>query len=194
VRRLKNCEDQESWRTFFETYWKLIYSVAIKAGLKDAEAQDVVQETTLSVVKQMPNFKADPSFGSFKGWLLNITRRRIVDQFRKRGRLASMNSRYVDSETATDAVNNIPDLKANELEQLWDKEWNETLLENATRSAREQVSAKQFQIFDLYVLKGWPVEKVEKFLKVSQTQVYLAKHRVGAVIKREVERLEKLMG
>jgi len=31
--RLQNWEDQESWRVFFDTYWRLIYSVALKSGL-----------------------------------------------------------------------------------------------------------------------------------------------------------------
>ena len=39
--RLKNREDQESWQDFFDTYWKLVYGVAIKAGLTDQEAQEV---------------------------------------------------------------------------------------------------------------------------------------------------------
>ena len=47
--RLKDREDQASWQEFFDTYWRLIYSVATKAGLNDAEAQDVVQETVISV-------------------------------------------------------------------------------------------------------------------------------------------------
>ena len=28
--RLQNWEDHESWRVFFDTYWRLIYSVALK--------------------------------------------------------------------------------------------------------------------------------------------------------------------
>ena len=43
VNRLRNRSDQESWREFFNTYWKLIYAVALKAGLTDQEAEDVVQ-------------------------------------------------------------------------------------------------------------------------------------------------------
>src|SRR2546425_8473448 len=66
IERLKNWDDQESWRQFFDTYWKLIYGVAIKSGLTHPEAQDVVQETVMSVCKNMPNFKADPAYGSFK--------------------------------------------------------------------------------------------------------------------------------
>src|SRR5205809_4936804 len=81
--RLKDWDDQESWKDFFDTYWKLVYGVAIKSGLNDAEAQDVVQETVLSVAKKMHAFKYDPAVGTFKSWLLLITRRRIADHLRK---------------------------------------------------------------------------------------------------------------
>src|ERR1044071_1926253 len=85
--RLRDWENQDSWREFFDTYWQLIYQVARKAGFNDAEAQDVVQETLLSVAQQMPGFKYDRTAGRFKGWLLQIARRRIADQFRKRYRI-----------------------------------------------------------------------------------------------------------
>src|ERR1035437_2390243 len=84
IQRLKDWQDQSSWQDFFDTYWKLIYGVATKGGLTKAEAQDVVQETMISVAKHMPNFKYDPAIGSFKAWLLNMTRWRITDQLRKR--------------------------------------------------------------------------------------------------------------
>jgi RNA polymerase sigma-70 factor (ECF subfamily) len=51
--RLKDWGDQKSWQDFFDTYWRLIHSVAIKAGLSEAEAQDVVQETVLTVAKKL---------------------------------------------------------------------------------------------------------------------------------------------
>src|SRR6185295_19341664 len=82
--RLKDWGDQESWKEFFDTYWKLIYSAALKSGLTDAEAQDVVQETVLSVAKKMPDFTYDPAVGSFKRWLLQLTGWRIYRQLQKR--------------------------------------------------------------------------------------------------------------
>src|SRR5258707_13657685 len=84
VSRLRQWDDQESWGEFFSTYWKLIYSVATKAGLTEEEAEDVVQETVLSVAKKMDTFKYDPEVCSFRGWLMHVTRLRIIDQFRKR--------------------------------------------------------------------------------------------------------------
>src|SRR5580700_7935799 len=76
--RLKNWNDDESWKVFFETYWRLIYNTAVRAGLNDAQAQDVVQETVISVLKSISSFRYDPSKGTFKGWLLRLTQRRIV--------------------------------------------------------------------------------------------------------------------
>src|SRR5688572_6475600 len=82
--RLKNWNDQESWREFFNRYWRFIYSVALRAGLTETEAEEVVQETVITVAKQMPAFKYDRSKGTFKGWLQKTTRWKISTQLRKR--------------------------------------------------------------------------------------------------------------
>src|SRR5258707_14472824 len=71
--RLKDRKDENSWKVFFDTYWKFIYNVGIKSGLSQHEAQDVVQETVISVMKAMPSFSYDPANGSFKQWLLQLT-------------------------------------------------------------------------------------------------------------------------
>ncbi|HTI71939.1 MAG TPA: sigma-70 family RNA polymerase sigma factor, partial [Candidatus Limnocylindria bacterium] len=84
--RLKSWDEQDSWREFFETYWRLIFETARKAGLDEASAQDVVQDTVIAVAKEMPGFGYDRAKGSFKGWLLVITKRRIADALRKRYR------------------------------------------------------------------------------------------------------------
>ena len=121
IGRLKDMDDQQSWQEFFDAYWKLIYSVALKAGLSDAEAQEVVQETVISVAKKMPEFKADPAAGSFKSWLLLITRRRIADQFRKRLRRVQPPRRRADETTRTSTVGRIPDPASLDLESVWEE-------------------------------------------------------------------------
>ena len=68
--RMRGEGNDDSWHEFFETYWKLIYNAGRKGGLSDAEAQDVVQETIISVYKSLPSFEYDPKAGSFKAWLL----------------------------------------------------------------------------------------------------------------------------
>src|SRR5215831_9811818 len=82
--RLKNLEDEVSWQQFFDTYWQLIYRIAVRSGLTDSEGQDVVQETVITASKHLPAFRYDPKVCSFKTWLLRLARWRIIDQFRKR--------------------------------------------------------------------------------------------------------------
>ena len=61
----------------------LIYAVAIKSGLSDAEAQDVVQETVITVARAIHTFKRDRTLGSFKGWLRNITHNKLHEYWRR---------------------------------------------------------------------------------------------------------------
>lgn len=187
--RLKDWNDQASWKDFFDTYWKLIYAVAIKAGLSDTEAQEVVQETVITVARKMNEFKADPAFGSFKGWLLHITRWRITDQIRKRQSAICGGGHRGTDTGSTDILGRVPDPGGLKLEALWNEEWEENLIDTALERVKRVANAKQYQIFYLHVIKKTPVQKVAHTLGVNAAQVYLSKHRVGNLLKKEVEQL-----
>ena len=189
--RLEDRGDQDSWRDFFNTYWRLIYSVAIKSGLTESEAQDVVQETIISVARDIHKFKRDRTLGSFKGWLRNLTRWRIADQLRKRTRAL----RADDSKTGEDLprpdVARIPDPAGEAGESAWDREWQANLLKAALETVKRTVREEHYQIFDLYVLRQMPVRDVARALGVNVGLVYLVKFRISALLKKEVRRLEK---
>jgi RNA polymerase sigma factor (sigma-70 family) len=191
--RLEDRGDQDSWRDFFNTYWRLIYAVALKSGLTEAEAQDVVQETIISVARDIHKFKRDRSLGSFKGWLHNIIRWRIADQYRKRTRAL----RADDSKTGTGEdgprpdVAEIPDPAGDAGEAVWEEEWQANLLKAALEIIKRRVKEEHYQIFDLYVLQQWPVRDVARALGVSVGLVYLVKYRISAQLKKEVRRLEE---
>jgi RNA polymerase sigma factor (sigma-70 family) len=193
VKRLRNWEDHGGWQDFFDTYWKLIYAVAIKAGLSDVEAQDVVQETVVAVAKQMRAGGYDRAKSSFKNWLCLITRRRIIDHFRKRTdpkMRAVPRTSAGGSTTGTDALARLADPASLALEAVWEEEWRKNLVDAAIERVKQQVAPKQFQIFDLSILRDLPMGDVTKILKVNAAQIYLARHRVGVLIKKEVKRLE----
>lgn len=190
--RLKDWDDQRSWREFFDAYWRLIYSTALKAGLSHSEAQDVVQETVITVAKKMGEFKTDPAHGSFKSWLLNVTRWRITDQLRKRARQeqhAHVSAQPGTARTAT--IERVRDPAALNLEAEWEIEWEKNLLQIALDRVKGRVKPEQFQMFDLLVRQEWPALKVARRLRTSVTQVYYAKFRIKSLIKEEVKKLEK---
>jgi RNA polymerase sigma-70 factor (ECF subfamily) len=191
--RLKDWDDQESWRDFFNIYWRLIYRSAIKAGLSNAEAQDVVQETLLELARKMPGFKYDPAVGSFKGWLLRTTQWKISGQFKRRRRESREVNLASDNGTGTAAIEGMPDPAALNLDSFWDAEWERNLLDAAMENVKRKVSPAQFEMFYLNVMKEKPVREVAATLEVSAAQVYLAKHRVGGLLKREIEGLQRKM-
>jgi RNA polymerase sigma factor (sigma-70 family) len=191
IRRLKNWQDDASWQDFFRVYWKLIYGIARKAGLADDEAQDVVQETLIAVAKHMPTFNYDPTIGSFKAWLLNITRWRIIDRFRKRQPAAARAARETTSGTAT--IDGVPDPNAPDLDAIWEAEWETNLLQVAKENLKRRIDPQHSQIFDFYVDKEWPPEKVAERFSISVDMVYQTKHRVIQLLRAEVARLEKEM-
>ncbi|NCF93151.1 MAG: sigma-70 family RNA polymerase sigma factor [Verrucomicrobiaceae bacterium] len=191
IERLDNWEDQKTWDEFYKTYWRLIYSVATRAGLRSEEAVDAVQETILSIAKQSKHKKYDPDAGSFKSWLMNMTRWRIADQFRKRAKDTASLYAQADDDRRTAVLDRVEDPAPAPLDRMWEEEWQKNLAETALAKVKSRVSPKQFQIFDCYVIKGWDVKKVQTDLGVSMAQVYLAKHRVGGLIKKEVEGLQQ---
>lgn len=181
--RLKRTEDQDGWQRFFDTYAGVVHALAVRSGLNQAEADDALQETMLSVAKEMPNFKYDPSRGSFKSWLFQISRRRIADQFRRRVR----NQR--DGNDANDLMSEVPDPNGDALTQLWEDEWRENQLHLAVERVKRKVAARQWQMFDLVALQHWPTERICSFLGVNRAQLYMARMRVGRLLKAEIQAL-----
>jgi RNA polymerase sigma factor (sigma-70 family) len=190
LHRLKNWEDQAGWRVFFNTYWRLIYSVACKAGLSDADAQDVVQDTMLSVAKKMPGFQYNPSIGSFKSWLMQIARRRITDQFRKRRYQVAGQHLPREERLDTAVAEKLPDPAVN-LERIWDEEWERSLFEAALEKVKSGVDPLQFQIFHLHVIKKVDAKSVAQRLGVKLAAVYFAKYKISALITKEIRSRER---
>ena len=202
LQRLQSGEDQESW-DFYDIYGGLMRSFAAKAGLTSEEAEEVVQETVIGVSRRLPEFVYDPKVCRFKTWLLNQTRWQILRQLKRRANPASAAqsgaapgvptdaSHSADETAGTDAMARIPDPSIPDFGAEWDQEWEKGLLTRALERVSQQIDERQFQIFDLYVTKAWPAGRVAKMLGVSVARVYLTKHRVAALLKKEVRRLEK---
>jgi RNA polymerase sigma factor (sigma-70 family) len=191
--RLRDCQDQAGWREFFDTYWRLIYNVARSSGLADAEAQDVVQNTFIYLVRRMPNFRYDRARGSFKSWLRVVTRSRILVYWRREKTNATLRRELPNRETedCADIMELQPDPAADALDEIWQREWEANLLSQAFTRLRSKVASQHLLIFRLTTISDLPPMQVAKKLGVSLAQIYLARHRVGKLFKAEVLRLRR---
>lgn len=203
LQRLKTGDDPQSWRDFYRIYGGLIRFFAEKAGLTANETEEVVQETAIGVTRGLPEFTYDPKVCRFKSWMLNLTRWRIQDQIRRRRKLGPRSDaaesgarmRQLESGTSLGGVpiiESIADPSVPEFGAEWDKAWEKNLLDQALEALRVRIEERQLQVFDLCVTKDWPLGDVARTLGISVARVYPAKHRVSALLKKEVRRLEHL--
>lgn len=200
LNRIKDLGDDASWREFFEVYWELIYNLATKAGLNESEAQEVVQETVITVSRRINSFKTGAEHGSFKAWLLQQARWRIIDQFRKRDRFSAQ-ANVTDAwrglpagredSTATALQNRIPDPATLDLDKAWEEEWEKHLLKMAIERVKSEVSASQFQMFDLHSLQGLSAKETAKTLGTSVIAVHMATSRLRKRLRGEIKRLSR---
>jgi RNA polymerase sigma-70 factor (ECF subfamily) len=203
LNRLKEPGADGSWAEFHRTYRGLLVGVARRAGLTELEAQEAVQETLIAVAKKMPEFRYEPGRDSFKGWLLQIARWKIADQIRRRNRSPSdageppsvaerlaMTKESWEEETAVTGCQ-LADTH-DDFQLIWDAEWTRHLLDQALGRVKRQARPEHYATYHLCVVEERPITEVCRILGVSAGAVYLAKHRVGVLVKKELLRLQQL--
>ena len=75
-----------------------------------------------------------------------------------------------------------------EIERIWDHEWETNLKQAAMERVKRHVDLKHFQVFDL-CLSGHNPADIARTLRVRQAHVYLIRHRLMKLLRREMEQL-----
>jgi RNA polymerase sigma-70 factor (ECF subfamily) len=204
LERLRDAGDEASWAEFHRSYHGLLVGVARRAGLNEHEADEAVQETLIAIAKKMPEFHYAPGKDSFKGWLLQIARWKIVDQIRRRPQprsasqarepatVAERLARQTDPQHEDSAGGQHLLDPRDEFESIWDAEWGCHLLKQALGRVKRQAKPEHYAIYHLSVVEEQPIVEVCRTLGISAAAVYLAKYRVGALVKKELLRLRKV--
>ena len=188
--RLRDWKDAASWEEFYRLYRKLVHGLAERAGLTHAEAEEVTQDVFKRVAETIHEFEANPQRGSFRRWLMNLTRWRIADKFRERPKGAGQGARRDATSEGTATIERIPAPERSNIEVGWDAEWQRHVLDAAFGRIARRIKPRHFQVFDLYVRQGWPVLRVARELGLNPASVYLIGFRVTKQLKAEVARLE----
>jgi RNA polymerase sigma-70 factor (ECF subfamily) len=87
----------------------------------------------------------------------------------------------------------VPDPAGTLLEAIWEEEWETRLLQTALARIKRQVQPEHYQIYHLHVILGQPVREVARALDVNTAQIYLTKHRVGNLLKKEMRKLKQVL-
>lgn len=182
--RIRDPHDARAWSEFVQLYAPLLHSYAMKNRLQDADAADLAQDTLRLVLRAAPEFVYEPTRGSFRGWLFTIARNEIRKFVTRK---ASRQRGTGDSEVR-DMLAEHPEDDPSEGE--WDKEYQLHLFHWAARRVQAEYREATWQAFWRTVVGGEEIEAVARDLGQSLGAVYIARSRVTARIRQEIETVQ----
>jgi RNA polymerase sigma-70 factor (ECF subfamily) len=156
-------------------YGPLVFAQARRLGLREDEAEEVMQQVLLKLLEKLPGFAYDRSKGSFKGLLKKIVREQAIDLGRRQRARVEVPESLAAPEQDLDAA--------------FEREWLQAHLETALDRVRNEVKPTTFQAFDLLVLKEWPVARVAEFLGQTPNHLAQSKRRVLQRLRAQLEEL-----
>ena len=182
--RVRDTEDHTAWQEFVAIYAPLIHAYAMRRGLQDADAADVAQQVLQSIARAIPGFEYDPKKGTFRGWLFTITRNHLLKSFQQHRRTPT-----ATGDTAfQDTLNQQEDAASDE--ELWNLEHERQLFQWATEKVRVDFKESTWNAFWGVAVEGKPASEVAETLEMSTGAVYIAKSRVMARLREEIEAIE----
>lgn len=195
LKRLTSLDDQAAWREFFERYWTLIVHYANGVGLSRTQAEDVLQETMVVLMRVMPRFKYDSERGRFRGYLRTVVKRLC---FRVRARMAPERD-AVNFDALPEAGRADPALSAVEELERRDENgdlWEQSLFNAALKIVLDdpRLDRRTRLVFWACVVENRDVILVAKEQQLPPNAIYQIKHRILKRVKLEVGRLRRDLG
>jgi RNA polymerase sigma factor (sigma-70 family) len=186
LNRLKDGQDTQAWGEFVRLYGPVIYGFARKRGLQDADAADLMQDVMRSVARNAAKMEYDPQKGTFRGWLYTVTRNKIYNFLTSQRNKA----KAVGDSAAHERLEAIPDRTPNETEADWELEYQRRLSAKAMERVQHEFHGNTWKAFWGTAVEGRGASEVGAELKMSPGAVYVAKSRILARLREEVEKLQ----
>ncbi len=182
--RLADAGDHEAWLEFQRSYQPAVYRYARSRGLQQADAAEVVQEVMCAVHRAMADWQPSHRAGSFRAWLAEAARRISLQLIRQRSRAGQA----VGGSAAQDVLDAVEVEAAETGEPIEDQRW---LFFCAAAEVESEVSESTWRAFWQTAVENEPPGAVASDLGFSVGNVYSAKCRVLARIRRRVEKISR---
>jgi RNA polymerase sigma-70 factor (ECF subfamily) len=182
--QLRDGSNDAAWREFIDLYGPIVYGFARSRGLQDADAADLMQDVMRAVMNAIGRFNYDRRQGTFRGWLFTMTRNKIFN---------FLSARRIRPQASGDSGTHR--LLAEEIEAAsdsdqWELEYQRQLAALAMDRIKAEFKDKTWRAFWLTAVEGVAAGDAARQVGLSAGAVYVAKSRVLARLKREVEAME----
>jgi RNA polymerase sigma factor (sigma-70 family) len=182
--RIKDTGDRQAWAEFVDIYAPLIYGFARRQGLQDADAADLTQEVLGAVARSAARLDYDPARGTFRGWLFSVVRNELCD-------FGSAKRRQQHGTGDTDMKRRLEGQPAPSEDEVaaWESDYERQLFALACDQVRRDFQDATWQAFWLTATQGKSGKEVARMLNMTTAAVYLAKRRVIARLRQQIDYL-----
>jgi RNA polymerase sigma factor (sigma-70 family) len=182
--RIRDPQDVDSWRQFVDLYAPLIYGLARRRGFQDADAADLTQEVFRTVAVAVRTFDYDPRRGSFRGWLYTVARNKLHDAVAARHRQLQGSG-----DTGTHILLEEQPSRDDDA-VIWENDYRRRLFAWAAEQVRDSFEPSTWKAFWSVAVEGKSGEETAKALGMSVGAVYVAKSRVLAQLKSQIQQFQ----
>lgn len=179
LQRLHQLEDAEAWIEFTDLYQPLIYDICRQKGLQHADATDISQEVLGKVAAAIDQYDPDRPNATFRGWLYRMTRNLVVDFFRRRHR---------DPLTKAAQVQHVEFVEFEATDSEFDLGFRRRVFAIVAQCVQRQVQPNTWQAFWKTEVEGIDSEEAARQLNMTRGALYVARSRVLAKLRSEVEK------
>ncbi len=176
--------DHEAWLEFVSIYRPIIYRLARQRGLQDADAQDLAQQVLLSISRSIAQWQKNDESVRFRHWLRRVAKNAICNALTRQPRDRAAGGTSVLNLLAEQAEPGEDVTRELELEH------RRELFLRAAAIVKMSVAAETWQVFQLAVIEGLPIEQVAARLNKSVGAAYAARGRIMNRLHQTIEQLE----
>lgn len=169
-------ENEAAWTRFFDLYAGFVFSIARAKGLKEEDAEDIVQSVFADLARNLPSFEYDRAKGRFRSYLIGLVHWRIKDRLRLVQREREQMADYMEE------VKNLPSADRDFAE----REWQAAALEESLRRLKPKVRPEHYAAFVASAVEGQDTETVMRLYNLSRDNLYQIRKRLTAKLQEMV--------
>ncbi len=181
---IQHPENHAAWDEFVVLYRPVIYRMARRRGLQDADAQDLAQDVLVRIAKSIEHYQPQPET-RFRHWLRRVARNAIITVLSRTSPsigLSAIGHNQELSEPTAEAL-----LGGQELEIEVQRE----IYLRAAAIVRTEVNAETWLAFELTVIQGQACEAAAKVLGKSIGTIYASRSRIMKRLRDQVQILNQ---
>lgn len=177
---LRDHGNEPAWAQIDGRYRPVIRGLARQLGLREADAEEVAQQSLAEFVRAYREGRYDRTKGRLSSWILGIAHHTTLRVLRTRKR---------DNAAGAAALAQVPDETA--LRSIWTDERDRAILARAMGMVRDEseVDDRTMLAFELVALRGVPAPEAADQCRMNVDQVYVAKSRVTKRLRKLVDEL-----